>query len=319
MAAAVGLGILISVIVFTVRMSQGMVRRVRYADKIHSRRSRPVSEMESLSSHGRRIMSIELEGPVFFASAEQLHNRIDDAIAEGTTHIIVDIERVTEIDSTGTQMLMQTAERAKALDIHLVISGVMLSARASTAMRDQGVWEVVTGERMFPDLDRALEWCETDLLADIATRTSADGELPLERFDLLAGMTAGDRDVLLSLLKRCDWQAGETVFTQGDAGDELYLILRGSASVRIDLPNGNRRLVTFSAGTIFGEMALLDHAERSATVTADERMTCYVLSRTSFEQMKLASPSVAITLLANLAREMSHRIRLTNRAQQESA
>lgn len=319
MAAAVGLGILISVIVFTVRMSQGMVRRVRYGNKIHSRRSRPVSEMELLATHGRRIMSIELEGPVFFASAEQLHNRIDDAIADGTTHIIVDIERVTEIDSTGTQMLMQTAERAKALDRHLVISGVMLSARASTAMRDQGVWEVVTGERMFPDLDRALEWCETDLLTDVATRTSANGELPLERFDLLAGMTVGDRDALLPLLKRYQWQAGETVFAQGETGDELYLILRGSASVRIELPNGNRRLVTFSAGTIFGEMALLDQDVRSATVLVDEPMVCYALNRASFEHLKLTSPSVAITLLANLAREMSHRIRLTNRAQQESA
>lgn len=319
MAAAVGVGILISVIVFTIRMSQGMVRRVRYGNKIHSRRSRPVGEMELLTTHGRRIMSIELEGPVFFASAEQLHNRIDDAIAEGTTHIIVDIERVTEIDSTGTQIFMQTAERAKALDICLVISGVMLSSRASSAMREQGVWEAVTGERMFPDLDRALEWCETRLLADVSTRALAEGELSLAQIDLLAGMSADDRDALLPLLKHCQWQAGQTVFVQGDAGDELYIILSGCASVRIELPNGNRRLVTFSAGTIFGEMALLDQAERSATVLADERMTCYALSRASFERMKLTSPAVAITLLANLAREMSHRIRLTNRAHQESA
>lgn len=319
MAVAVGLGILISVVVFTIRMSHGMVRRVRYGNRIHSRRSRPVDEMELLATHGQRVMSIELEGPVFFASAEQLHNRIDEAIADGVTHIIVDIERVTEMDSTGTQILMQTAERAKALGIQFLLSGVMVSVRAASIMRDQGVWDQMTNERMFPDLDRALEWCETNLLADISTRAVADGELPLDRFELLAGLSADERDALVPLLTRYQWQAGETVFSQGDAGDALYLILCGSASVRIELPNGNRRIVTFSAGTIFGEMALLDQDARSATVFADEPMTCYAFSRESFAQIKLSSPSVAMTLLANLARELSHRIRLTNRAHQESA
>jgi SulP family sulfate permease len=313
MAAAVGLGILVSVVVFTIRMSHGMVRRVRYGNKIHSRRSRPVHEMDLLAQHGQRIMAIELEGPVFFASAEQLHNRIDDAIANGVTHIIVDVERVTELDSTGTQILVQTAERAKALGIHLILSGVMMSARAANAMRDQGVWDAVSSERVLPDLDRALDWCESNLLADIAS-TTRDGEIALNQLVLLAGMSPDELDAIRPLLQPRQWAAGETVFNQGDDGSELFMILKGSASVRIELGNGDRRLVTFSAGTIFGEMALLDQSTRSATVVADEPMRCYALSRENLEQLKSAAPFAAMKLLENLAREMSHRIRLANNA-----
>jgi sulfate permease, SulP family len=318
-AAAVGLGILISVVVFTIRMSHGMVRRVRYGNRIHSRRSRPVSEMELLAQHGQRIMAIELEGPVFFASAEQLHNRIDEAITSGVTHIIVDVERVTEMDSTGTQILMQTAERAKSLGIHLVLSGVMMSERAANIMQDQGVWDAMGDDQMLADLDRALDWCETNLLADIIAAGGGAHELGLDRLVLLAGMTAAETEAIRPLLKRCQWIAGETVFKQGDVGSELFMILNGSASVRIELKNGDRRLVTFSPGTIFGEMALLDQSARSATVIADEPMSCYALSRTNLDQLKSASPSAAMKLLENLAREMSHRIRLANNAQHDAA
>ncbi len=319
MAAAVGLGILISIVVFTIRMSHGMVRRVRYGNKIHSRRSRPVAEMELLAQHGQRIMAIELEGPVFFASAEQLHNRIDEAIAAGVTHIIVDVERVTEMDSTGTQILMQTADRAKSLGIHLVLSGVMMSERAANIIKDQGVWDAMGEERMLADLDRALDWCETSLLADIVASSGGAHEIALDKLVLLAGMTSDDMDAIRPLLERRQWAAGDVVFKQGDDGNELFMILNGSASVRIELKNGDRRLVTFSPGTIFGEMALLDQSARSATVIADEPMSCYALSRANLNELKSASPSAAMKLLENLAREMSHRIRLANNAQQDAA
>ena len=80
------------------------------------------------------------------------------------------------------------------------------------------------------------------------------------------------------------------------------------------LPSGDIRLVSFSSGTVFGEMALLDHERRSATVTADEAIACLVLGRKRFDQLGSEHPRVAMTVLSNMAREMSLRMRRANRA-----
>jgi CRP-like cAMP-binding protein len=72
-------------------------------------------------------------------------------------------------------------------------------------------------------------------------------------------------------------------------------------------------LITFSPGTVFGEVALLDREARSATVEADEELVCYVLTRENFDKLTAEHPAVAIKLLTNLGREISGRLRRANR------
>ena len=315
---AVGFGIIISVIVFTVRMSHGMVRSVRYGDKMHSRRSRASTDIEKLGSSGRCIMMIELEGPIFFASAEQLHNRIDTAIAQNVKYVVLDVARVTEVDSTGAQILVQTSQRMKALGVHMLISGQTEHSKTAVLLLDHGVADALTRERFFPDLDRALEWCENHLLIAIRSIVKFDGDHPFEQLDIVRGLETSEQEVLQSLLVRREYSGGSSVFEQGAAGDALYIILKGSASVNIQLPSGDRRLITFSSGTVFGEMAILDNERRSATVTADESLACYVLHRLTFEKLAVTNPRIALTIISNLAREMSLRIRLANKVHGES-
>ena len=73
------------------------------------------------------------------------------------------------------------------------------------------------------------------------------------------------------------------------------------------------RLMTFSRGTLFGEMALLDREPRLATVVADTPLVCYALSREAFERLVDAHPAIGRVMLANLARELSLRMRRANR------
>ena len=319
MAGAVIIGVLISALVFTVRMTQGMVRRIRYADQIQSRRSRTAQEAGLLREHGRRIMAVELEGPVFFASAEQLDNHVDRAIREQVKYIIMDVSRVTEVDSTGSQILMHTVKRARSAGALVCIAGYGRYAQVLSTFADHGVSVTIRKEDFFPDLDRALEHCEEILLRAIRGEDVAHGDIALEQLSILGGLDQAGRERLVSFMRRCEYAPGTRVFGEGEVGDAMYLIMRGSASVRIQLPDGDRRLITFSAGTVFGEMALLDRQTRSATVTVDEQMTCYVLDRASFDDMRSRCPDIALALLANLASELSLRLRLTNRSERESS
>jgi CRP-like cAMP-binding protein len=131
-----------------------------------------------------------------------------------------------------------------------------------------------------------------------------------------AGLLPEQCAVLEALVERRVYAKGAAVMEEGDRSDEVYLIARGAASatVHVDGHGRENRLATFSAGTVFGEMALLDEAPRSATVRADDELVCYVLSREAFARLTREHDAVAITLLANLARELSARLRRANRA-----
>jgi SulP family sulfate permease len=114
------------------------------------------------------------------------------------------------------------------------------------------------------------------------------------------------------------YEAGKVIFSQGDPGNELFVVARGTASASLRQPAGGEiRLVTFAPSTVFGELAVLDAGARSATVTADSELVCYALSAQDFAALSETSPAVAIKLLANLARRMSHRLRDANRTIQQ--
>jgi len=118
-----------------------------------------------------------------------------------------------------------------------------------------------------------------------------------ERLGLLKRFTAEERKQFRALLKRREYAAGEILFREGAAGDELYIIISGSASAKLSVAGGGQekrmreqRLVEPRRGTHFGEMALLDREARSATVQADELLVCYVLDRPAYERLERDMP-----------------------------
>jgi CRP-like cAMP-binding protein len=109
------------------------------------------------------------------------------------------------------------------------------------------------------------------------------------------------------------WPAGHTIFKQGEAGSDLFLVLKGRASVYLTTAGPNIRLITFAPGSVFGELAILDQGRRAATVVADEDMEAFALSAAAFAELGEREPEVAIKLLTALGRELSDRLRRANR------
>lgn len=312
--AGVGMGVAVAVLFFLVRMSRSVVRRAYHGDAVRSRRARAPQLMELLAERGRQIIVFELEGPIFFGTAEGLAGRAEAAAQAGARHVILDLKRVNELDSTGARILLQVNERLKRYGSTLLLSHPHESYQVSSVLRDLGVTRALGDDVLFSDTDAALEWAEDRvLLAGRAGETLA-GEIGLDRLGVLEGLNEPERSIVRSLLVRRTFAPGEVVIKEGSADRDLFLIAHGTASVRVDLPGskGQRRVASFSAGTVFGELALLDRQPRSATVTADEVVVCYVLSEDAFHALGRDHAAIAIKLLTNLGRELSRRLRRAN-------
>jgi len=314
LVAAVGIGVGIAVLSFLARMSKSIVRRAYHGNAVRSRRTREPHLMDVLQVHGGKILVLELEGAIFFGTAEDLADRVEAALRDGVAFIVLDLKRVSEIDSTGARILVQIRERVAKAGRHLLVSHLDADQRLADFLGAMGVTAALTRQRIFGDTDRALEWAEDHLVASELGHPDTRDEQPLEHLDAVAGLTAADYAVLRDALVRRSYQRGETVVREGDTGRELFIIARGTASVTLRLAGKDRanRLATFSSGTVFGEVALLDAQPRSATVEADEELVCYVLTGEAFDRLAREHQPIAIKLLENLGRELSRRLRRAN-------
>ncbi len=102
------------------------------------------------------------------------------------------------------------------------------------------------------------------------------------------------------------FKQGDIIFKEGDAAGELFVIQSGSIEIR----HGNRVLDTLSDNNIFGEMALIDGAPRSATAVAATDVTLVPVTEKQFLFLVSQTPFFALMVMRVLAR----RLRATNDA-----
>ena len=308
---AVFLGIVIAIALFVVRMSRSNIRRRYNCDKIHSRKARTPEEAALLEKRGGDILVLELQGVLFFGSAEMLSDDIERASAAGMRTIILDLRRVTEIDATGARILADIQTSLARKNQHLALA---LAKNSETAARlsEAGIIEAIGTGCVFEDIDRAMEWAEDELIRTDAKDTKSD-EIPLASVDLLSTLTSAELEAIERHTRRETFPRGKIIFREGDPGQELFIVTKGRASAYLNQINGGDiRLATFAPGTIFGELAILDAGPRSASVVADDDVVCYVLSDQQFAALAKDAPAVAIKLLSGLGRELSRRLRRAN-------
>lgn len=309
---AVLIGIVISIAVFIARMGRSNIRRSYRCDAIRSRKARGRRQTALLEKLGAQIVVLELQGVLFFGSAETLSEEIERIAASGTRTVILDLRRVTEIDATGMRILREIQLALERRQQHLALA-VAESSEIARRLASAGIVDAIGAGCQFPDVDRAIEWAEDDALRAEADETTGV-ELPLAEVDLCSGLASSDIAMLETYMRRATYARGSVIFRQGDPGKELFIVVGGRASARLLEPSGGDiRLATFAPGTVFGELAILDAGPRSATVIADDDVRCCVLSEERFSALMSDAPHIAIRLLANLGRELSGRLRRANR------
>ena len=157
--------------------------------------------------------------------------------------------------------------------------------------------------RRFDDLDPALEWCENRILA--ATAGVAGESITLAEHEMCTGLGPESLAILASLLQPRSYPQGALIVREGDPAEEIFLLMRGLASVTVDLPNARRRrLSTLSPGMVFGELTIVDRSGRTADVRADTPVECLVLPAGELDQLGERDPRLKIAILTNLLRNV---------------
>src|SRR3984885_3908428 len=109
-------------------------------------------------------------------------------------------------------------------------------------------------------------------------------------FGILAGAGAPCRE----------FKAGEVIFNQGDAAAEFFVIQSGKVAIQL----GNRLLGTLGDHDIFGEMALIDPAPRSATAVAKTDVKLVPVTEKQFLFLVSRTPYFALNVMRTLVRRL---------------
>jgi CRP/FNR family transcriptional regulator, cyclic AMP receptor protein len=119
----------------------------------------------------------------------------------------------------------------------------------------------------------------------------------LTRVPLFAGLSRRHLRALADRADQVEFQPGEAIVIEGMRGGAFFAIVEGNARVT----RGKRTLATLGPGDFFGELALLDGGERTASVVAATPMLCIRIFKRAFDRLVDEEPGVSARMLSVLA------------------
>jgi CRP-like cAMP-binding protein len=122
----------------------------------------------------------------------------------------------------------------------------------------------------------------------------------LSRVPLFSQCTSRELSRIAALADEVDVPEGKVLTQEGKVGREFFVIASGRAKVT----RGRKKVTELGPGEFFGEMSLLDHSPRSATVTAISDLELYVLDGRSFATLLEDAPSVAKKIMRGIAERL---------------
>jgi glutaminase len=293
---------------FNNRTNVRNVIRCEYrGDVVRSKRLRTPEERRVLALEGRKVAVLEVQGALFFGSTERFLRRLAQQAPE-TRYVIVDFKRVHLADTAAHRLIVRAARDMAGGPTELVFTSIADDGPlASLAVQ---VTEQETGPmvRCFKDADAALEWCEDRLLA-VSGSEGSSAKFALSELDLFKGLSPDEYRLIETIVKPLVFDKGEVIIREGSDAKLFFVIARGTVSVQIRVQGQDarkRRVASIGPGLSFGEMALLDGGKRSADVI------CYGLAVGQLQELAAEHPNIMITILGNLTRDFSERLRHAN-------
>jgi len=122
-----------------------------------------------------------------------------------------------------------------------------------------------------------------------------------------------DLDEIIRIVHERNYVAGEYIFLQNDPGIGLYFLLDGEVDIyRESLSKVKVKLANFTTGDFFGELALIDRGDRSASAVAVTNCKIGIIFKPDLEEVIKKKPKIGVAVLSGLSKIIVTRLRNLN-------
>jgi SulP family sulfate permease len=297
----------LAVLLFVRANLRDVVRGVWRGNERHSLKVRPAAHMQALRTHGARIALIELEGPLFFGTADALRTRLH-GLSLDTERVVLDLRSVHEVDVTGARILYECTQDWAAAGKRLILAEWDATDPRRQALQAVADARARSSLHFEEQADRALERAEDELLAQLGKVPAGAQALQLQATALARGLDAEEIACLQAATTAVRFAQGEWLFRRGEAGDAIFLSLAGDIGLHV--PGGTRRLASLAPGVSLGEIAVLGQGQRTVDAIAETEVIALRLPAAALVRWQAERPQLAAKLLHNIALQLADRLHL---------
>jgi SulP family sulfate permease len=310
------LGLLCTVFVFVQRQSKSVVRQFGFLSQRRSVVMRNTVQTACLNAEDDRVIYVELQGALFFGTAESLLKFVRSHLTSRQQVIILDGRKLLEIDDAG-------CEAIERLQGDLMRRGGMLVLSAwdekvlESSEDDLVVLKRAMQQPIFASYDSAAEYCEDWLLRQYGDEATFQDVCEFDaqggHLYFLQQLSAEHRKILWPLLQVCNFSSEQIIFTRGQVCDGMYLVMSGRVDIWLNHgQTGAIRLASCRQGVSFGEMAFISSRPRSADAVAVGDVTAMRLSLSVLKLLEQKEPAVLADLMGVIARDLAGRLYQAN-------
>lgn len=274
------------------RMGRSAIRARYTIDHAPSTIRRGSEAQEVLTTHGHRVMVIELAGDLFFAGTESVVREVSRLAAEIQV-VVLDVRRLDEVSDVALRMLQSLGAELSGDQRRLVLvdpDEIVAAAFSTTPV---------------PNLDtrdRAIAWCESWLLVQYGP-PPRPGLVPVVDSPVLDLLDAEAATALAARMQRRSYADGEVIRRVGQRFGGIYFILSGQiVTIGTDASGHRLPLTTLTAGMIVGDLALGDQDRQTTTAKAAGPVEVMLLDAEAIDDLEHSTPELALQLWRALAR-----------------
>jgi hypothetical protein len=234
----------------------------------------------------------------------------DDASRAGLLGMLDDVDpivREASVRALGAKSRLTRELLAKVLnDPSAVVRHAAVRAVSGKTSNEMPAIDVAALAQTTKGIGQAGVYATLDANAAMSALTTIEKMMLIRQVPIFAQLDAADLEELSTIVEERIINPNQHVFSEGDAGDAVYLIVRGR--VRIYVGGGDRPETTLvnelGPGSCIGEMAVLDHEPRSASVQALERTRTLRVPGEGFKRVMSERPEMSEAIVAELVRRM---------------
>ena len=329
-------GMMVSLLAFTARYMETPVVKTALSGRDYQGKAvRDWKSKTILMRYGGQILTLRLQGFIFFATAERLRTTVMSMLKRRkrkdrpVSFLVLDFHMVENIDATAVKKIKKVLRFCEEDGVTVILTGLSHSME-SALHHDECTPAHFSNVKIMEDVDIGVEWASDQILADPqhninflkkdkvlgrhTLKTIFSGVLTYirvgfgkfvhgEAFDSVSFRDGGTRMVF----QKGDKIAGQQLWITNN--EHLYFIASGSCVAYHENDLGTKRVEKRYQGNVIGEMAFFLKAPRGESIIADEDGTVvYEYTHKQFDALKKEYPYIGEHMLKHALQKMSDRV-----------